>query len=240
MGHDPPKHLGRENVNYMRYMGGGLCRQHHVGLPRWCSLTWHLEGGNFIVNISYRRVIVRWVFADHQTMSPSMGWRYRQHRLWKIHLRYSSWGVPCHDILDALEETFWGGVVSPRPSGICCSMTSGRGQSHRQYRKWKKYSRWGLCCHHHLAPGYRCSSRAFQTDWPWAHVGHGEAVIVGDWRAHPKCIRRCWHREPGNAAGWSRAEQHRCKETLMRQNARPWHLRFCLVRSSWRRTASPY
>ena len=121
-----------------------LCQQHHLGLPRGCTLQWHLGGGNGIVNISYRRVIVRWVFADHQMMSPSMGWQYRQHWLWKIHLRYISWGVPCHDILDALGWTFWGGVVSPRPSGICCSMTSGRGQLHRQYRLWKKHLEVGV------------------------------------------------------------------------------------------------
>ena len=118
--------------------------EHHLGLPRWCSLPWHLGGGNGIVNISCRRVIVRWVFADHQMMSASMGWRYRQKRLWKIHLRYISWSVPCHDILGALEETFWGGVVPPRPSGNGCSMTSGRGQSHRQYRQWKKHLEVGV------------------------------------------------------------------------------------------------
>ena len=214
------------NMKYMRYMGGG-CRQHHLGLPRGCSLPWHLGGGNGIVNISYRRVIVRWVFADHQMMSPSMGWRYRQHRLWKIHLRYIRWGIPCHDILDALEETFWGGVVSPRPSEICCSMTSGRGQSHRQYRQWKKHLEVGVVSPPSPGAGvlYGRSSRAFQTDWPWVHVGHGEVVIVGGWSAHPQCIGRCWHREPGDAAGWSRAEQHGCRGTLMRQNARPWHLR---------------
>ena len=124
----------------------GLCRQHYLGLPRGCTLPWHLGGGNGIVNISYRRVIVRWVFVNLQMMSPSMGWRYRQHRPWKLHLRYISWGVPCHDILDALGETFRGRVVSPRLSGICCSMTSGRGQSHRQYRLWKKHLEVGPGC----------------------------------------------------------------------------------------------
>ena len=160
----------------------GLCRQHHLGLPRGCTLPWHLGGGNGIVNISYRKVIVRWVFADHQMVSPSMGWQYRQHRLWKIYLRYISWGVPCHDILDASGETFWGGVVSPRPSGICCSMTSGRGNHIVNIGYGRNISRWGLCRHHHLAPGYGRSSRAFQTDWPWAHVGHGRWGSYRWWR----------------------------------------------------------
>ena len=61
-----------------------------------------------------------------------------QHRLWKIHLRYISWGVPCHDILEGA-ITFWGGAVSPRPSGICRSITSETGQSHRLYQLWKKH-----------------------------------------------------------------------------------------------------
>ena len=105
----------------------GLCRHHHLGLPRGCTLPWHLRGGNGVVNISYRRVIVRWVFADHQMMSPSMGWRYRQHRLWKIHLRYISCHDICHDILDALGETFWGLWKKHLEVGVVSSPSPGAG-----------------------------------------------------------------------------------------------------------------
>ena len=118
----------------------------------WDGKTWTicdiLGGGGGSTSSGIAPVIfpsiVRWVFADHQMMSASMGWRYRQHRLWKIHLRYISCGVPCHDILDALEETFRDGGCVAKTIGICCSMASGRGQSHRQYRQWKKHLEMGV------------------------------------------------------------------------------------------------
>ena len=131
---------------------------------------------------------------------------------------------------------FWG--------GICCSMTSGRGQSHRQYRLWKKHLEVGVVSP--PSPG-----AGVWTQFPGIpdRLALGACSDGGDGRwgsylwwleGSPQCIRRCWHREPGDAAEWSRAEQHRCRGILMTQNARPWHLRLCLVRSSWRRTGTSY
>ena len=180
---------GENIINYMRYIGVGVrgCRPYHMGLPWGCTPPWHLE------DISYRRVIVRWVFAEHiiwdeplhgLTISSTLAIKDTSeiHQLrctlpWYLGRgnniiniwKKTFWGWCCfaNTIWDLLQHDIWDGAITSSISAM------------------EETSRGGGCGHHHLAPGYGRSSRAFQTDWPWRHVGHGEAVIVGDWRAHP-------------------------------------------------------